>query len=158
MMAFFGVLILTSMAGIYLVDFREMFGIDVPRPQDDTPFYFIQNDYVKGLLALVGLLPSLGLVVFLMRRKHELTAFIAAFSLLYYGAKVTVLISIHFRCPNVFTPESSLCTWSSFDSYIADPLHVSSELFFLTVPILLLLGWGGTKVRAVLREKGSRAA
>ncbi|HNG95532.1 MAG TPA: hypothetical protein PLB32_22200 [Acidobacteriota bacterium] len=89
---------------------------------NNPPWYFIRQDFIRGLCDAVALLFSVTLGLVTWERYRICASMLIWLSVLYFGGKVWQVLVIFHRCDFVLDRRLAQTQWTSFESYLYDPL------------------------------------
>jgi hypothetical protein len=90
---------------------------------DGPPWYFIRRDAVHGLCLLGYLLTCTAIGAVAMRKKIRGGAMLIWFGLIWSIANVWEVLIIFLKSDHVFDRAHARTSWTTFDSYLNDPLR-----------------------------------
>ena len=103
--------------------FAEVLRFPSDWPGGEPPWYFIRRDAIVGLCFLPYLLSCLIVGLIAARNKIAGGAMLVWFGVIWSAAPVWGLLVIYLRSDHIFDLARAQTAWSTFDSYLGDPLR-----------------------------------
>lgn len=90
-------------------------------PSVQSPWYFIRDDFVEGMAAIVGLVVFL-LAAFAVLQLSRMYAWMLVWmGFLFHGDKIVRSAIIYARCTHFLDPTKAVSPWATSDDYLSDP-------------------------------------
>ena len=107
-------------------------------PDKSPPWYFIRRDAITAGCFLGALAICIAVAVLARKRYPIYANMLAWMSVLWFGGNVWRGIVILFSTHDLLRPETATTRWSTFESYLYDPLILSGQLgvYVLTFAIV----------------------
>jgi hypothetical protein len=106
-------------------------------PGSDIPWYFIQRDYVHGIVMGVGGLSCVLVGLAFWKLYKSNASILIAQSVIWFGSPAWQACVIALRSDHVLSPTLAKTVWSSFKAYEDDPLFWRGWEVLLTAAILI---------------------
>ncbi len=90
-------------------------------PGDDPPFYFLQQDMVKGLTLIIPFLLTITLAGAFFRRSPAYAIIVATQSLLFYLPAIATAAFIACHTTYLYDPARATSAWPTLQDYLGDP-------------------------------------
>ena len=107
------------------------------------PWYFIRQDFIQGMCDAVALLFCVTLGLVTLERHRVMASMTIWMSILWLGGKVWQMIVIFFRSDYVLHRRLARTQWTTFESYLYDPLIWKGRLGVCMVAVVIagLFAW-----------------
>lgn len=140
----YGALIIAGNVALYFAALQvafqinqELSGLNPFSPGHKPPFYFLQRDWVEGVVMVLPLLIACVLAGAYYRRAPVYAIIAVTQSFLQYGTKIAVAVVIGLKTSHLFTPGASTSDWPTLAAYHSDPWIWGSKLAVYTVVLII---------------------
>lgn len=142
----YGVLLIFGNVPLYWVALKlsrelntAMLGLTGYKPGDDPPFYYLQEDMIKGLTLIIPFFLALALAGAFFRRSPVYAIILALQSLLFYLPSIVTAAFIACHTSYLYDPARATSAWPTFSDYLADPWFWVIQGGCITFALLMAL-------------------
>src|SRR5437867_5081602 len=112
--AFFAIYFVSGMSGLFLPD---LFGAPSSYPGSDPPWYFIRQDFFRGVGSLIGLCSMLILLGITWRRYTSTNWLLLVMMAVWMLPSIVTSVIIYWRCGDFFHYGQAVSYWPTFKAY-----------------------------------------